>query len=329
MTAIGDYLRLLADETRLRVLHLLEIEPLTVAEFQEVLDLGQSSISGHLAKLKQAGLIHDLAEGSARRYRMREDADQRLRSSWASVREVSRLEPQFISDRERLERHLRTRGSSWIERVAGSLHREYAPGRTWESLCHGLLAFADFGRCLDIGAGDGAMAGLLAPHAAGLTCVDPSPAMVAAGRERTRGQQVRWLLAAAERLPLADGCMDAVLFLQSLQYVADPPVALAEAARVLAPGGRLLVVTLARHDFPEAERYGHRHRGFTNDELKRWCRGLTGTTLYALPAETRLPRFQTVVLGARKEAGDARESGEKPAGAKDSTRAKGRTSRSP
>ena len=305
MTAIGDYLRLLADETRLRVLHVLEIEPLTVAELQDVLDLGQSSISGHLSKLKSAGLIHDLAEGSARRYRLREDADPRLRSSWASVREVSRQEPQFVTDRERLEAHLHTRGTSWVDRVAGSLHREYAPGRTWESLCHGLLAFADFGRCLDIGAGDGAMADLIVPHATSLTCVDPSPAMVAAGRERTRGlssggQAVRWLLAQAERLPLADATVDSVLFLQSLQYVDEPAIALGEAARVLAPGGQLLVVTLARHDHPESERYGHRHRGFGTDELKRWCKGLGGTSVYALPAETRTPRFQTLVLSARK-----------------------------
>jgi DNA-binding transcriptional ArsR family regulator len=78
MPAVSDLLRLLADDTRLRILHLLTVEPLTVAELQEVLDLGQSSISGHLAKLKSAGLIHDVAEGSARRYRLREDHDPAL-----------------------------------------------------------------------------------------------------------------------------------------------------------------------------------------------------------------------------------------------------------
>src|SRR4051812_23794138 len=262
--SVGDFLRLLGDETRLRVLHLLETEPLTVAELQEVLDLGQSSISGHLAKLKQAGLIHDLPEGSARRYRIREDADPRLRQAWQSVRELSKIEPQFASDRRRLADALKGRGQSWVERVAGSLHREYAPGRTWESLCHGLLPFASLGRCVDVGAGDGAMVGLLAPQARELTCVDPSPAMVAAGLERVKGlglANVSYLQGEGEQLPLDDAGSDAVLFLQSLQYVRDPAKALAEAVRVLAPGGRLLVLTLARHDFTEAERYGHRHRG--------------------------------------------------------------------
>jgi SAM-dependent methyltransferase len=301
MSAIGDHLRLLGDETRLRVLHLLESEPLTVAELQDVLDLGQSSISGHLAKLKQAGLIHDLPEGSARRYRIREDAEPRLRTAWGSVRDLSRQEPQFASDSRRLTEQLRTRGTSWVDRVAGSLHREYAPGRTWESLCHGLLLFARFGRCVDVGAGDGAMIELIAPQADTLTCVDPSDAMVAAGTERVTAMRldaVRYVQAPGEQLPLEDGSCDSVLFLQSLQYVEDPAKALGEAARILAPGGRLLVVTLMRHDFAESERYGHRHRGFTVEELKRWTRPLAEHRLVTLPAETRAPRFQTIILTA-------------------------------
>ena len=301
--AIGDHLRLLADETRLRVLHLLATEPLTVAELQEVLDLGQSSISGHLAKLKQAGLIHDLAEGSARRYRLREDLDGVLRAAWTTVRDLSQEEPQFAADSERLADLRAARGSSWVERMAGTLHREYAPGRTWDSLCHGLLHFADFGRCVDIGAGDGAMVELLAPRTHSLTCVDPSPAMVAAGRERVQTlklAEVTFVQATGEDLPLKDASADSVLFLQSLQYVADPAQALGEAARILAPGGRLLVLTLNRHDFAESEAFGHRHRGFATADLKRWTRGLDAQQIYTLPPETRAPRFQTLILTARK-----------------------------
>ncbi len=298
---IGDTLRLFADETRLRVLHLLEREPLTVAELQQVLDLGQSSISGHLAKLKQAGLIHDLAEGSARRYRLREDADTPLRTAWHAVKDLSRAEPLFAGDAERLEALRTTRGASWVERVAGSLHREYAPGRTWESLCHGLMAFARFGRCVDVGAGDGAMATLLAPRCTQLTCVDPSPAMVQAGRERVaaaRLANVAFVAAAGESLPLPDASADAVLFLQSLQYVDDPERCLAEAVRLCAPGGRLLVLTLVEHDHAEAEAFGHRHRGFSATKLRRWTRTLRRHETYSLPPETRMPRFQTLVFTA-------------------------------
>jgi DNA-binding transcriptional ArsR family regulator len=309
MHALGDRLRLLADETRLRVLHLLQAEPLTVAELQELLDLGQSSISGHLAKLKTAGLIHDVPEGSSRRYRLRADPPDGLAATWQAVLALSSVEPQVGLDRERLDALRRSRGAAWVDRVAGSLHREYAPGRTWESLCQGLLFFADFGRCIDIGAGDGAMLELIAPRARSLTCVDPSEAMVAAGTARLESLragggfgEVRFLTAPGEAVPVENGCADSVLFLQSLQYIAHPDKALREAGRLLAPGGRLLVLTLVAHQFAESDRYGHRHRGFTPRELTTWCKGLTDVRTDLLPPETRPPHFQTVILTARKPA---------------------------
>jgi ArsR family transcriptional regulator len=106
--------------------------------------------------------------------------------------------------------------------------------------------------------------------------------------------------APGEKLPLADSACDSVLFLQSLQYISDPAAALREALRVLAPGGRLLVLTLVSHDFVEAERYGHRHRGFLVEDLQRWCAGLADTNAYTLPPEDQPPRFQTLVFTGRK-----------------------------
>lgn len=304
MAQLGDHLRLFADDTRLRILHLLATEPLTVAELQDVLELSQSSISGHLAKLKTAGLIHDLAEGSARRYRLREDAPERLRAAWSAVHGLSADDAQHAADRDRL-RDLRARVSgSWVDRVAGDLHRAYAPGRTWESLCQGLLCFARFGRAVDIGAGDGALLELVAPRAEKLVCIDPNARMVEAGVARAKAQRlahVEWKRAAGEALPLADASQDSVLFLQSLQYVDEPAKALAEAARVLAPGGRLLVLTLCRHDFAdEAQAFGHRHLGFAAEQLKRWTPALTEHRGDELPPEAKPPRFQTLVFTARR-----------------------------
>ena len=301
MALLGDHLRLFADDTRLRILHLLAAEPLTVAELQEVLELSQSSISGHLAKLKTAALIHDLAEGSARRYRLREDAPERLRAAWDAVRELSLDDPQHTADRERLEAVRAERATSWVERVAGELHRAYAPGRTWESLAHGLVQFARFGRTLDVGAGDGALLELIAPRAEHVICIDPSQRMVDAGVQRAKALRlanVGWQLARGEQLPLPDESQDSVLFLQSLQYVEEPARALAEATRVLAPDGRLLVLTLRRHDFVEAEAFGHRHRGFAVDQLKRWTPALSDHRGYDLPAEPKAPRFQSLVFTA-------------------------------
>ena len=302
MSDLGELLRLLADDTRLRILHLLEAEPLTVAELQDVLELGQSSISGHHAKLKAVGLIHDVAEGSARRYRPRSDLDGALKATWDAVRGLSQNDARLEADRARARVILARRGEDWVDRVAGSLHREYAPGRTWDSLCRGLLSFARFGRCVDVGAGDGSLVELLSPRAQSLDCIDPTPAMIQAGQQRTAAlgfRNVRWHTAHAEKLPFADGTTDSVLFLQSLQYVDQPATALAEAGRILAPGGTLLVLTLLRHDHDEAERYGHRHRGFTAADLTRWCKGMR-THVDTLPAELRPPRFQPLLLTAIK-----------------------------
>ena len=147
------------------------------------------------------------------------------------------------------------------------------------------------------------MAELIAPQATKLTCVDPSPAMLAAGRERVAALKltgVYFVEGTGEQLPLTDDSADSALFLQSLQYMTDPGQALTDATRVLAPGGRLLIVTLAKHEFHEAEAFGHRHRGFSSDQLKRWTKGLTDHHLDVLPGEPRSPHFQTVILTARK-----------------------------
>lgn len=305
MTAIGDHLRLFADETRLRVLHLLEADALTVAELQELLDLGQSSISGHLAKLKHAGLIHDHPEGSSRRYRWRDDVPPHLRQVWDAVRLLNAADDQVKADAANLDRLRKLRGSAWVDRVAGSLHREYAPGRTWECLCQGLLRFARFGRCVDIGAGDGAMVELLAPRSDSLICVDPAPAMAAAARKRIAAlgyaePQVRVIESVGEHLALPDASADSVLFLQSLQYIGDSAAALTEATRILAPGGRLLVLTLLAHSYAESDRYGHRHRGFDKESLAHWTRGLTSHEVELLAPETRAPHFQTILFTASK-----------------------------
>ncbi len=132
---------------------------------------------------------------------------------------------------------------------------------------------------------------------------DPSPAMVAAGTARVKSlalANVRYCEAEGESLPLPDKTCDSVLFLQSLQYVREPAAALGEAARVLAPGGTLLITTLAAHGFNESERYGHRHRGFSPAQLHGWTSALGGHRLIELPPEVRPPRFQTVILTAEK-----------------------------
>ena len=254
-------------------------------------------------KLKRADIIHDVAEGASRRYRVRDDSPDTWATTWSTVAGLSTDDPEIVADRQRLEVLRTSRGQSWVERVAGCLDREYAPGRTWEPIAHGFLQLIKTGVVLDVGAGDGAMINLLAPRCRELICLDPSSHMIAAGETRISEAgvtNVRYLEGDGEHMPVANDSCDLVLFLQSLQYIADPAAALAEAGRVLAPGGTLLVLTLASHDHQEALRYGHRHFGFEPHTLTEWCAGLDDVTCYSLTPEARPPRFQPLVLSARR-----------------------------
>ena len=134
-------LRALADPTRVRLLCALEHEELTVAELQEVLDVAQSRVSTHLGRLKKAGLALDRVDGPHRYYRLADGSmPVAARIAWQAVRQPLGGDAQVERDRQRLESVIASRqngGSSWVDRVAGSLDRHYSPGRTWESLARG------------------------------------------------------------------------------------------------------------------------------------------------------------------------------------------------
>lgn len=301
MDSTGNRLRLLADGTRIRILHLLEQEPLTVAELQELLRLGQSSVSSHLSKMKQAQLIHAVSEGASHRYRLRDDMPEALSACWLAVKDLSREDPEIASDLDTLDQFRQKRGANWVDAVAGSLQHHYTPGRNWHSLCQSLLPFTRLGVCADIGAGDGSLLELLAPASEQLYCIEPAQAMHEAAQSRSSAlklEHVSHLHAGAESIPLDKDSCDSALMLQCLQYIEKPEDALNEARRILKPGGRLLVATLLAHRYPEAERYGHRHYGFKKQQLKRWLQGWQDITVQALSPEDRPPHFQTVIASA-------------------------------
>ena len=234
---------------------------------------------------------------------MREDLDPKEATAWNTIKELSSEDPHIQTDAASLKELISQRGKSWVERVAGSLHRAYAPGRTWEALAHSFVSLTQLGVCVDVGAGDGSMIALLAPQAEELVCVDPSPAMIAAGEAHIHEHgfdNVRYAQATGEKLPLENDSCDTILFLQSLQYVHEPKLAIEESIRILKPGGRLLLLTLDAHDNQEAQRYGHEHNGFSHAELKQWTSSLVDVRLTNLMPESRAPRFESLVLTARK-----------------------------
>ncbi len=303
MASIGERLRLLADETRMRILHLLDQEPLTVAELQELLKLGQSSVSGHLSKMKNAQIIHAISEGASHRYRIRDDMPAELQECWESIKTLAENDPDIIKDRNLLEKFRQSRGANWVDSVAGSLHHHYTPGRNWHSLCQSIAPFAQLGICADIGSGDGSLLELLAPASEKLYCIEPAAPMHQAAEDKIKKLKLghaESIHASAEAIPLDKHSCDSALLLQCLQYIENPELAINEAHRILKPGGRILIATLVAHKYQEAERYGHCHYGFKEKQIQKWLSSWNNCQIQSLSPEDRPPRFQTLIATATK-----------------------------
>ncbi len=299
-------LKTFADATRVRLLALLEGEELTVAELSAITRLAQPRVSTHLAKLKEAGLVRDRRAGVSAYYRF-DDAtlDPAQRALWQSIRDGSD-DPLLRQDADRVPAVLATRAAdqNWADSVAGDMERHYSPGRTWEALARGALPLLETGDVLDIASGDGVLAELLAPHAKRYVCVDASPRVVAAAAERLKPfKNVEVRRGDMHALPFPAGQFDIVVLMHALTYAAKPAQAVAEAARVLQPGGRVLLSSLAKHEHRAAvEAYGHVNLGFTEKELRKFAdkAGLDVQTAETITREKRPPHFEVISLIARK-----------------------------
>ena len=300
-------LRLLSDSTRVRLLALLRREELTVAEISSVLGLAQPRVSTHLAKLKEAGLVRDRRAGVSAYYRIN-DADSGGAAELLRALEEGVGDALLESDGQRLPTVLarRARERGWADSVAGDMERHYSPGRTWETLARTLLQLLETGDVLDIASGDGVLAELLAPHAHSIVCVDSSERVVTAARERLKSfRNVEVVEGDMHALELDKRRFDLVLMMHALTYSEHPAKAMAEAARVLKPGGRLLAATLARHAHRAAvSPFDHRNLGFKREELMAFARKAGLEVLHCAKAsrEARPPHFEVLGLLARKPA---------------------------
>ena len=298
----SNRLKVFADATRVRLLALLEGEELTVAELSAITQLAQPRVSTHLARLKEAGLVRDRRAGVSAYYRFDaeglEPGEQQL---WETLRD-STDDPLLRQDAERVAAVLATRAAdqNWADSVAGDMERHYSPGRTWEALARTALPLLETGDVLDIASGDGVLAELLAPHAQRYVCIDTSPRVVAAAAERLRRfPNVEVREGDMHALPFADAGFDLVVLMHALTYAARPAQAVAEAARMLKPGGRLLLSSLANHQHRAAvEAYGHSNLGFSAKDLRRFASraGLQVTSCETVTREKRPPHFEVISL---------------------------------
>ncbi len=302
----SHHCRLLADSTRLRLLLLLEREEMSVAELAGITQLAQPRVSTHLAKLKESGLVIDRREGVFVYYRICTPiADASLDSLWQLLRSNT-SDPLVRQDLDRIPEVLQKRagGSTWADSVAGDMERHYSPGRTWEATARGLVLLLEPGDVLDVASGDGVLAELLAPRASHITCLDISERVVEAGRRRLEAfAHVKFARGDMHSLPVDDASYDTVLLMHALTYTRHPDTVINEASRVLRPGGKLLAVTLLKHQHEKAvEPYNHVNLGFTTSQLEKLCHdaGLQVQSCSISAIEKRTPNFSVLSLSASK-----------------------------
>ena len=306
MSSIVKILRVLADSNRLRILLLLESEELSVAELQEILAMGQSTISTHLSQLKQARLVEDRRTGKSNLYRLLKQD-----SIVADLLAQARLEiPDAANDQAAMRRVLKKRKDkmrAFFDSVAGRLGRDYVPGKSWKGLAEALLRLMPPMVIADLGSGEGAFAFLLAERAKKVIAVDTSARMIEVAREQALRhgiENVEYRMGDMEEVPIDDAAVDLVFFSQSLHHALHPERAIQEAWRILSPGGRIVILDLVKHRFEEArELYADEWLGFSESELQAMIEqaGFTQVQTSVVHKEPETPQFQTLLAVAHKE----------------------------
>lgn len=270
--------RLLGDDVRLRLLRLLALERLNVTELTGILGIAQSGVSRHLGLLKDGGLLGEEREAAFSYYRLApevRDGGNGFGPLWPL------LEAQFAhasstpagrADAARLEEVRRLRKENFETHAgADTNERQLVPGRSWAAWSRALGHLLPRVRVADLGCGEGYLTVETSRWASRVIAVDRSEAVLSRARAlatRRRVSNVTWKCGELEKLPIRDGQVDVALLSQALHHADDPARAVAEAARILVPGGRLLLLDLREHG--EAwvrERLGDRWLGFSDDRL--------------------------------------------------------------
>jgi SAM-dependent methyltransferase len=275
---VSALFRLLSDSTRLRLLRILATDRFNVTELTGILGVAQSNVSRHLGLLKDAGLVTEERESGYVYYRVAEEtrsnghgplwalldthfesavADRAVRADDARAQEVLRLRKENFD----------THGDP----------RQLVPGRSWAAWARALGHLLPPLDVVDIGCGEGYLTLEAARWARRVIGIDRSAEVLeraTALARRRRVTNVTWKKGDIGKLPLKDASVDVALLSQSLHHAADPAHAAAEAARVVRPGGRVLILDLREHDQAWVRnKFGDRHLGFSPPQLEALLRG--------------------------------------------------------
>jgi len=273
--AIIDHLASLADSTRSRLLLLLDRNELTVSELCTITQLPQSTVSRHLKALVDGGWIGSRSEATSRLYAMtRDDLDAARRRLWQLVREQVGPTPAAAQDQRRLQAALtarRTTSQEFFSSSAGQWDRlrDELFGDRFQLAAFAAIADAEW-TVGDLGCGTGQISAALAPFVARVVAVDASAAMLQAAKRRLQAfSNVDLRRGELEALPIDDARLDAATLMLVLHHVPDPARALAEVARVLKPGGRVIIADMLPHDRDNyRQQMGHVWLGFSDEQIR-------------------------------------------------------------
>src|SRR5437660_5826194 len=304
MPSTINFLRLIADPTRLRVLLVLEQEELSVAELQEILGMGQSRISSHLAQLKRAGAVVDRRAGKNVYYGLKSFSRNGARDQVQElVQTLAREIPETARDRTALKvtyRKRQDKAREYFDELAGKFGRSYVPGRSWQALAHILITLLPPLTVADLGAGEGTLSQLLAKTARKVIAIDNSPKMVAFGSKLARKhgfKNLEYRLGDIEDPPIAKNSVDLAILSQALHHAIKPERAIQSAHRILKKNGRIVVLDLLSHRFEKArELYADHWLGFSEVRLHELLErtGFREIEISVVAREKQSPQFQTV-----------------------------------
>jgi ArsR family transcriptional regulator len=305
VTEASDLLRLLGDPVRLRLLRALSQEALNVSELTAVVGLAQSGVSRHLGLLRRAGVVVEERRGAFTLQRLSPDAEIPSGSRaplWAWLRsEFGRTSGATRADDARLAEVRRLRKESFLEHGAAAERRQLVPGRSWAAWSRALGLLLPRVDVADLGCGEGYLTIEAARWARTVVAVDRSPAVIARARAMARRRKVRnivWKRGELDRLPLKDRSVDIVLLSQALHHADSPEGAVAEARRILRPGGRIVVLDLRQHDEGWVRAtLGDRWLGFTEERLRDLLAGAGFEQVVVRVAARRAGDPFTVLVG--------------------------------
>jgi ubiquinone/menaquinone biosynthesis C-methylase UbiE/DNA-binding transcriptional ArsR family regulator len=280
MDQIVDIVRAIGEPTRMRILVLLARGELAAGEMSTVLNQSQPRVSRHLKLLAEAGLLERRPEGAWVFFRLNTDQaaghivrailEEMPKDDVVLMRDQDRL-AQVQAQREELARtYFETAADEW-----NALRRLHQPEAAVEAALTKIVTDQRFDLHIDLGSGTGRMIELFAGQAKRSEGVDTSRKMLALARARLDNSgsgQASVRQADILGLPYDDASADLVTIHQVLHYLPEPFLAIKEAARILKPGGTLLIADFAPHGFEELrERHAHRRLGFVDQEVMDWC----------------------------------------------------------